>query len=202
MKVVNRIVFIFSLMFASIANANVILSLDPSTQTSIAGDVVSVTVSVDGLGHFTPISLAIFDIDVLFDPDILLFNGYSLSKNLGDLDNFEAFDFSFGEVFPGYINISEISGLSAIDLINSQPGSFDLGELFFKLKAPIGNQTSELSFVYTDLIDDTGDVLDIVSLNNASITVSEPATLTLISLALLMTMLTRRKYLPKLAEKA
>lgn len=200
MKVLIQIIFAVSFMFATNVNANVILSLDPATQTANTGDIVSVNVMIDGLGDFVPLSLAVFDINVLFDSDILSFSGYNLFNNLGDLAAFDALDLSEGEYAAGVINIYEISFLSNFDLWDFQPGNFALAELLFTLKAPIGNQTSALSFSYIDIQDVNGDLINVIGLNEASITVPTPAAFMLISLALLA-MFTKQKYRPQNIKK-
>ena len=59
MKLVTRIVFAVSFMFASVANANVILSLDPVDQEANIGEMVAVNVMISGLGDGVPLSLAL-----------------------------------------------------------------------------------------------------------------------------------------------
>jgi hypothetical protein len=200
MKVVNRLVLAVSFMFASIAHANVILSLDPATQTTNTGDLVTVSVSIDGLGDGVPLSLSAFDIDIEFDSSALSFVGYGLFDELGGV--IDGFDLSGGEYSPGVINIAELSFLSNFDLWDFQPGSFTLAELFFTVDTAV---TSALTFVYADLVDVNGDTINIVGANTASITgtnpVPTPAALTLMSLALL-TMFVRKKYYPLGVKKS
>tara|TARA_R110002167_G_scaffold357259_1_gene572688 strand:+ start:500 stop:1063 length:564 start_codon:yes stop_codon:yes gene_type:complete len=187
-------------MFASIAHANVILSLDPATQTTNTGDLVTVSVMIDGLGDGVPLSLSAFDLDIAFDSSALSFVGYGLFDELGGV--IDGIDLSWGEYIPGVINIAELSLLSNFDLWNFQPGSFTLAELFFTVDTAV---TSAIAFVYADLVDVNGDTINIIGANNASITgtnpVPTPAALTLMSLALL-TMFVRKKYYPLGVKKS
>ena len=197
-KVVTNFVFAVCFIFTSIANANVILSLDPATQTTDTGDIVSVTVMIDGLGDYVPLSLASFNLDVVFDTSALSFTGYSLFDELGVVDFFDpladAEDWSWGEYAPGVVNLAEISYLSNFDLWDLQPASFALAELFFSVDAPV---TSEIAFNYAELVDVNGDAINVIEVNNASITgitpVPEPGTTLLMGLAL-MTLCIRKKY--------
>jgi len=189
MKVLARLLLGASFMFASIANANVILSLDPTTQTSPGGELISVTLRVDGLGDGVPLSLAAYDIYMEFDASALSFAGYNLFGDLGGAA--DADDLSFGEFAPGLINIAEFSYLDSFDLWNFQPGGFALAELFFNSIKPA---TSAISIVFAELIDAGGspDPINVIGLNNASIEVPAPTALSLMGLALL-TMLVRQK---------
>lgn len=192
-KVVTRLIFAISFMFTSMVNANVILSLDPTTQASHQGDTVSVTLMIDGLGDFNPLSLSFFDINIEFDTSALSFAGYNLFNDLGDVGFFEALDFSFGNLGGGLVNISEQSLFSNFDLWNFQPGSFALAELFFVVDAPV---ISRLSIDRAELVDVNGDTINIIEANSASVTaVPSPATSMLMCIALL-TMFVRKKYNP------
>jgi hypothetical protein len=201
MKLVTRIVFAVSFMFASVANANVILSLDPVDQEANIGEMVAVNVMISGLGDGVPLSLATFDIDVAFDTSALSFAGYNLGSELG-ADFFASDDFSLGtDGFggPSAVNIAEFSYLSNEDLWDFQPGSFALAELFFTVIAEAG--TSALAFSFADLTDVNGDTVNIIGVNDASVTVSTPATLSLMGLALLG-MFTRQKRILSVIKKS
>jgi hypothetical protein len=195
MKVLIRLVIGASLMFASIANANVILSLDTTQTYAHPGDIVSVTVMIDGLGDFVPLSLSAYDIWIEFDTSVLSFIGYSLFDNLGGVADSE--DYSLGNSFnPNFVNISESSYLTGFDdLWASQPASFALAKLLFTVNPLAGNQTTALSFADWELLDAGGspDPINVIGLNNASIEVPSPAILMLIIFALL-TIFVREKH--------
>jgi len=191
-KVVTRLVLVISFMFTSMANANMILSLDPGTQIVEDGDIVSVTLMIDGLGNFDPLSLSAFDITLAFDSSALSFVSYNLFDGLS-LGIFDSDDLSGGLVAPGFINIAEFSYLFDFELWNFQPGSFALAELFF-VADTVG--TSAISFAAALLTDAGGnaDPINITQANNASVTaVPTPATSMLMCLGLL-TMFVRQKY--------
>jgi hypothetical protein len=189
MKVVNRLVLAVSFMFASLANANVILSLDPATQSSPGGELISVTLRIDGLGDGVPLSLAAYDMDIEFDSSALSFAGYGMFDGLGG--PLDADDLSWGEYAPGIINVAEISYLDTFDLWDFQPDGFALVELFF---TPLKNATSDISIVFAELFDASGSVdpINVIGVNNASVEVPAPGTIMLMGLGLLA-MVVRQK---------
>ncbi|MDU0355419.1 hypothetical protein RS130_17250 [Paraglaciecola aquimarina] len=107
MKVLTPFVLVVSLMFANIANANVILSLETAQEYDLPGNVVSVTLMIDELGDYVPLSLSSFDIDITFDSTVFSFAGYSLFNELGNLDAAEALDFSWEEYLPVVLLMSQ-----------------------------------------------------------------------------------------------
>lgn len=193
-KLVTPIVFVISFMFASIANANIILSLDPTTQDATLNDLVSINLMIDGLGDGVPLSLSSFDINVAFDTSSLSFAGYNLFDGLGDLNLFQAVDTSFGDLGGGLVNIAEISFLSNFELWDFQPGSFILAELFFTVDTV--PSSSDISIDDAILFDVNGDLINITDINNASITaVSSPANSMLMSLGLLVLLVRKRLFI-------
>lgn len=198
MKVVNRLVLAVSFMFASIANANVILSLDPVNQDAVIGEQVSVNVMISELGNFEALSLATYDIDVEFDSSALSFVGYNLFNELG-ADLFASVDTSagLGGLFgdPNIVNIAEFSLLSNDELWDFQPGAFALAELVFTVIA--APSTSALAFAFADLTDVNGDTINIIGVDNAEVTgVPAPATLTLMGLGILAILVRQKRYSP------
>lgn len=190
-KLVAPFIFIISFMFTSITSANVILSLDPTTQNATLGETLSVNLMIDGLGDGVPLSLSSFDIDLAFDNSALSFTGYNLFDGLGDIDLFGAIDSSFGDLGGGIVNIAEVSFLTNFELWDFQPGSFVLAELFFAVDAvPSSSQVSVDGAV---LFDVNGDLINIAGINNATInTVPSPANSMLMGLGLAV-LLVRRK---------
>ena len=184
-KVAIPFVLVIGFMFASMANSTIIVSLDTPAQNHTIGDLVSVNLMVDGLGHGVPLSLSSFDINVAFDMSALSFAGYNLFDDLGDVNFFQALDSSLGDLGGGIVNISEVSFLSNFDLWNFQPGSFAIAELFFTVvAAPTNSQISVDGAVFFDV---NGDLINITGVNNASIiTVPSPVSSMLMGLGLLV----------------
>jgi hypothetical protein len=206
MKVFIQIVFAVSFMFATNANANAVLSLDPANQDSTIGSVVSVNVMIDGLGNFDPLTLAAFDLNIGFDTSALSFVGYNMFDGLGvastnyfDLSA-EAYDSSAGEVAPGVIHIGELSWLEHFQLNPIQPGSFALAELLFTVNAEV---TSAISFLAWDLVNSAGNAgtINVIEINNATVTgVPAPATLTLLGLGILTMLVRQKRYSPSIKK--
>ncbi|GAC17126.1 PEP-CTERM sorting domain-containing protein [Paraglaciecola arctica] len=194
MKVVSRIVLAVSFMFVSIANAEIILSFDPSTQVAQPGSTVSVTVMIEGLGNGIDATLGAYDLWIGFDTSVLSFTGYSLFDNLGGVA--DSLDLSWGDTFdPNLVNIAETSYLSDAELAPFQPASFALAELFFTINPFASAQTTDLFF-------DSGAVFNSAQLPtaftlsgiNASIDVPAPATLALMGLGLLTLFVRQKRY--------
>lgn len=183
-KVVTRLMLIISLMYTSVASANVILTLDTAAEDALLGDVVSVDLTIAGLGDGVPLSLSSFDIYIGFDNSALSFAGYNLFDGLGDLTFFEADDFSFGDIGGGLINLAEVSYLSNFELWDFQPPSFTIAELLFTVEtAP---SMSDITIADALLFDTNGDFINIIGANNTSIAaVPTPASSILMGLGLL-----------------
>lgn len=201
MKIVTRLVFAVSFMFASIANADVILSINPSTQTASPGSSVSVTVMIDGLGDGIVQSLSSFDLLVEFDPSVLSFAGYGLFEDLGvvgPLGTFadaEDYSLGFGLFGPNLVHIAELSYLDNAFLDAFQPASFALAELFFTVNPLAGMQTTNLSIAGGTFVNTAGVSNSIpASASNASIDVPAPATLALMGLGLLIMFSQQKRY--------
>ena len=192
MRIIKSLVFTVALMFGSVANANIMLWLDPSVQTDITtGDDISLKIMISGLGDNSPLSLGAFDLDVLFDASQLSFTGYNMFDGLGDLSLFEADDFSGGEYAAGKINLFEISYLFDWELDTLQAGTFALAELFFHVDALSSGESSWLSLLGYDFADAEGLSLDVsmgddaVIYGKALVSTPSPAPLALLGIALI-----------------
>lgn len=193
MRIMKSLVFTVALMFGSVANATITLWLDPSDQSNVsAGDDISLTLMISGLGDFSPTSLGTFDVDVNFDASVLSFTGYSLFDGLGDVGLFEADDFSWGEYASGAVNLFEISYLFDFELDALQPGSFALADLFFHVDDLSAGESTMLSLFANDLSDGEGNMLTaaigddaVISASQPQVPVPAPASMTLLGLALL-----------------
>lgn len=132
-NIVSRLLLLLVLTFPAGSALAIQLTLSPSTQNVILGNSVVVDVGITGLGDFSPDSLGVYDIDILFDPAILdfdsvLFGDPVLGSQL-DLFGFG----SFTDVIPsiGLVNLFELSLDFASDLDSLQAGAFTLASLTF-----------------------------------------------------------------------
>ena len=129
-----------------------------------------------------------FDLNVTFNPSILIFSSYLLEPFLGDLGLGEAWDFSLGEVSSGLINVSEVSVLEADALScffcippyldDIQPDSFSLATLTFEIYSV---ETSILSITDLSLVKDAfAEELSFDVTPGSVAPVPEPATILLL----------------------
>jgi len=118
------------------------LSFSTDSLTFLEGETITVDLIVSGL---ETTDLIAFDLDVAFDDDLLGFAGYTLSTGLGDIDLYEADDFSNGESEYGIINLCETSYLEDFSF---QADSFVLATLSF---TALADGTTGFSIDYEDL---------------------------------------------------
>lgn len=189
------------LALAAMPASAVMLSLQPTVQSAVPTDNISLNLVISGLNANGPDSLGDFDIDIGFDTSALSFQGYSLGVSLGDIGLSEAFDFSFGDLGGGTVNLAEVSFLEADAsscvfclgpyLDDIQSGSFILATLDFKVDSlAVGSSTTVFFDTVFALGDGFGNPLGIDSLTNAAInnpgiSVPEPTTLALMALGLI-----------------
>ncbi len=163
-----------SMLMASYARA-VSLALDPSLQTVGVGDVVSLDLTISGLGDFVPTSLGAFVTEITFDPNVLAFTDVVFDVFLGDpadpLETSTVVDTST----PGVVVLDEFSLLLDVELDALQPASFALADLTFTGRN-VGS--SAIAFGLIDLSDAAfpASSLPAESLTTASVVVTpEPA---------------------------
>lgn len=143
----------------------------PSTQTVDVGTPVMVEVVLSGLDAAGEIVSA-FDLDVTYDPTILLATNVTFGLSLGDPFFFDVLE-SFFLGVPGVVDFAALSFLSDSDLAALQGDSVTLAQLAFDT---IGAGTSSLAFVLDTFNDVKGlnaEILD-VSTNLGSVTASNP----------------------------
>ncbi|NWH06809.1 PEP-CTERM sorting domain-containing protein [Desulfobacter latus] len=157
------------------------LSFDPSSSSILAGESIDVDIVISGLD---PENLAVFDLNVNFDPTILSYapnTGCELGEGLGLFDFFEASDESDGVTAPGTINLAVESWIWPIGdtvygdaFFSDQASSLTLATLTFTGLAA-GNSSLSISDVI--LGDENGASISITStdLGTGSIEVSSPA---------------------------
>lgn len=132
-KIISGFAFLLVFSLAASSALAIQLSLSPSTQDVTLGDAVTVDVDISGLGDFSPDSLGVFDIDILFDPTILNFDSVLFGDPvLGDqLDLFGFGSFTDVTSGAGAVNLFELSFDLASDLDSLQAGGFTLASLTF-----------------------------------------------------------------------
>jgi hypothetical protein len=132
-------------------------------------------------------NLAAFDIDVSYDYNLLAFDSYSLTTELGVLDGCQASDWSLGDDEFGTVNINVFSWLDYVfdaDFFSSQSDDFVLATLTFD--ADTASDLDEIYLSYIDLSDEYGDSFS-YSVDGTDITavpVPEPSTFLLMGTAL------------------
>ena len=151
------------------ARATILLSFNPSAQTVLLPNTVSVDLVVSGLGGGVSPALGGFQFNILYNPAIVLATDASFGLDLGDPAAFEALTSS--EVSsPRSASLSEISLLASSDLLALQPSSFVLATLDFQT---VGGGTTPLSFDSVVLSDESGNILSF-NASTGSITVLTP----------------------------
>jgi len=160
-KIVNC-VFVLSTLFATSANA-VLITLSPSSQEVGIFQSVSVDVFVSDLSDTQ--ALGAFDLELLFDPNIVTLNSITFGSGLG---------FSFQETFSvnsGTQAVLESSLEFPSDLLAFQLSDFLLFTVNF-VSTGFGETLVNLQNVI--LGDENGQEITDVSFNSANIRVSSP----------------------------
>jgi hypothetical protein len=113
-----------------------------------------VDIDIFGLDHF---NLAAFDLYVNYDDNLLTFDSYTLTNELGSFtvsgDGPEAEDWSFGDDGSGTVNIAVLSSLSDF---SGQPDAFTLATLFFSGE---DRAIGDISLSHIVLSDDFGNTI-------------------------------------------
>ena len=172
-------------LLATRANGTPILGLNPSVQVVSSGAMVSVDLTISGLGDAVAPSLSTFDVDIFFDPTVVTFANVIFGDSLlGDqLDLFGLGSLtSFDGSVPGLLNLFELSFDDPLDLDELQAGSFTLATITFLSGSP-GKSSLDLSV--NALGDSFGDPLTATVSNGSVRAVPLPDTLQLLLAALL-----------------
>ena len=134
--------------FPFVSHASVLLWFTPSTSVVSTGQLLSVDVSISGLGN--PPSVGAYDLDVAFDAGLLSPLGVDFDVFLGDPSLLEAltvFDLSIA----GLVDFASVSLLTATELDLLQASSFRLATLSFMA---IADGIAEFRFVGDVRVDD------------------------------------------------
>jgi hypothetical protein len=142
------------------------LKLEPSSAIVSAGSATTVKLSISGLGFATPPSLGTFDLDLTYDPNILIFSAFTFGDpGLGDQVDLGGFGLaSVDSSIPGVLNLFELSLDAAADVDELQPDSFLLGVTTFTAVAP---GFSSLDILINALGNALGDHLSATILNGS-----------------------------------
>jgi len=117
----------------------VTLSLDPSMQTVMLSDMVSLDLNISGLGAGSAPSLGAFDVDISFDPAVLAFTGATFGTELSlFLPSIQA-----AALDTTTVNVFELSFDSVADLNDFQFPAFTLATLEFDAIG-VGTSVSEI----------------------------------------------------------
>lgn len=154
---------------AALLLIGVICASTPATATTI-------DITVSNLGNH---NLAAFDLDVSYDADLLTFDSYTLTEELGSFDLFDAEDWSIGDDGFGTVNLSVLSWLFDF---SGQNNDFVLATLSFD-----GDESAMagINLSYIDLSDEFGDAIP-YAVNGTDISVvPEPSAVLLLGAGLL-----------------
>jgi hypothetical protein len=147
------ILFLTALILSLQAHADIIVSLEPDSQSIGVGSPVSMDLVVSGLGDHASPSLGGFDFTLSYNLAVLSAASLSFGNylNLGILGSLQNSDLST----PGIIHLDEISFESASALQANQPSSFTLATLGF---SGAGGGISAVNVTSGSLSDETGQV--------------------------------------------
>ncbi len=182
------------LLSASSAAQAISLSFDPPSHDVPVGSPVAVNLVISGLADAAAPSLGSFDLDLVYDPLLLVLTGVAFGDPvLGDQLDLAGFGSisGFDGSLAGTLNLFEISIDLVTDLDALQAGSFTLATLSFDALAA-GTSFLEIASASLKLGDSLGDPLS-SDLTPGSITViPEPAAVTLTLIGILLLALVRR----------
>jgi hypothetical protein len=169
-RILAPLLLAFAVMAPVPAQAVVVLYLDPSAQVVDIGDTVSVDIVIDGLGNLGTPSLSAFDLDILFDDDLLSVTGVAFGSELdqGILGSSQGVD-----SLPGSHNVFEFSDEESSTLISLQPGSFVLATLTF---ATLAEGSSALGIDVLGLLGDESSGPLTASTTGATVTIQTATT--------------------------
>jgi hypothetical protein len=203
------ILSIFSCFAHHTVIADPILSVSASSTTLSQSDSVTISYMIKDLTTLTGDSLSAFDLDILFDPTILVLSGFTFSDSgLGNqLDFPELAGFGFAgdaSALAGVVDVFGISGNSDSILDAQQANEFVFLNLTFDV---ISNFAA--TDIAIDLVDSNFQLLDSafndfnvlfestsVSLNGSTTTpVPSPGTLSIFLISLLTILHSKQRYL-------
>jgi hypothetical protein len=147
--------------------ADIILSIDPSSETVPLGSQVTVNIDIAGLGGGT--ALGTYDLNVGFDPTLLSYDSIVFGNQV-DISGLG--DIQFVTPGTGTVEVFELSLDSPSELNSLQASSFTLAALTFDTLATGSNSPVALSV--NALGDAFGNSLT-ADLENGSVTINAPS---------------------------
>ena len=157
------------------------ISIVPANNATTVGQQLVIDLAISGLGDNQANSLSIFDIDVMFDDQKLVFQQATFGDQL-DLAGFGSWQL-INQPSAGIVNLFELS-FDDIDTLDTlQAGSFVLVSMVFDV---IDNGVATLFSQVNSLGDAYGIELTNIELVNAQIVVPEPSISVVMALGLLM----------------
>jgi len=131
---------------ASVPARAVSIDFDPSSHTVQADDTLSVDIVISGLGKLI---VSAFDLDVLYDPQLLLNQSIDFGPWLGDPTLFEVLEYPTGPATDPWVGVLDFSAVSLLPdaglkaLQQSANGTLTLATLNFDV---LQNGTADLQF--------------------------------------------------------
>ena len=168
------------------AGAAAILSVEPSYQLKVVGELALVGLTVAGLGDDVAPSLAGFDLTIQHDPSIVTFTDAIFGVALGDPALFLAL-IQIEIAAPNQVRLLETSLVDPTVLNDTQPDAFTLATLIFTAANP---GISPVDYVLLDLVDANAQPLTATAVNGViEVMIPEPAAFALAGGGLLLLML-------------
>ena len=165
--------------------AAIAIDVTPAATVVAPGGAFDVDLVISGLGDLSAPSLGYFGINVNFDGSLIAFvaAAYHDGLNLGNPADSGSTDpndpiFTNDLLGPGFVRLTEVTGVMEVVLDAGQPGSFSLVTLSFVSLGPTGSTPLSLSYGPFDMGDAGFDpyVVGQITLNDASVQiVPEPA---------------------------
>jgi hypothetical protein len=163
-----------------------VLSVDPSYQLRVVGELALVDLTVTGLSDSMAPSLAGFDLTIQYDPSVVTFTDAIFGVALGDPALFLALT-QVEIPAPDQVRLLETSLVEPTVLDDTQPDAFTLATLIFTAASP---GISPIDYMLVDLVDANAQPLAATANNGViEVIVPEPAGLTLAGSGFLLLML-------------
>lgn len=130
-KLIGLILATVVMLFQAGSASAISIAFVPEFPTVTAGDTLDVAIVISGLPAGGAPSVGTFDLDVKFDPMVLLPIGISFGPFLGDPNSLSFETITDSHFFIDVVDLAEVSLLSPTELDALQPSSFSLATLSF-----------------------------------------------------------------------